>query len=98
MAYYDRIDVSEGIDISKTRESKVWHICHYWYFLDKEFKFKPDVCNGCHDVLMMSMNPSNIAIPNIHVADYHCIICRITKSETINLMEKVDLSIKNGTI
>ena len=47
---------------------------------------------------MMSMNPSNIAIPNIHVADYHCIIYKITKSETINLMQKVDLSIKNGTI
>ena len=25
-------------------------------FLDKEFKFQPDVCNECHDVLMMSMN------------------------------------------
>ena len=55
MLYHDRIDVSEGIDVKKTSESKESHICHYWFFLDKEFKFQPDVCNGCHDVLMMFM-------------------------------------------
>ena len=29
-------------------------------FLDKEFKFQQDVCNRCHDVLMMSMSLSRI--------------------------------------
>ena len=29
------------------------NICHYWCFLDKGLKFQPDVCNWCHDVLMM---------------------------------------------
>ena len=56
MLYYDRFDVSEGIDVNKTSESKECDICHYWYFLDKGFNFQPHVCNGCHDVLMMSMN------------------------------------------
>ena len=28
-------------------------ICHYWYFLDRAFKFQLLVLNGCH-VLMMS--------------------------------------------
>ena len=32
---YDRIDISEGIDINKTNASKECDICHYWYFLDK---------------------------------------------------------------
>ena len=32
---YDRIDISEGIDINKTRESKECNICHYWHFLNK---------------------------------------------------------------
>ena len=45
MLYYDRIDFSEGIDVNKTGESKEHDICHYWYFLDKWFKFQPDVCN-----------------------------------------------------
>ena len=29
MLYYDRIDVSEGIDVNKTSESKERDICHY---------------------------------------------------------------------
>ena len=55
MLYLDRIDVSEGIDINKTRKLKDCDICHYRYFLDKGFKFQPNVCNECHDSLMMSM-------------------------------------------
>ena len=38
-------------------------IFHYWNFLDKGFNFQPHVCNGCHDLLMMSMNYSmNLSI------------------------------------
>ena len=33
MLYYDRIDVSEGIDVNKTSASKLCDICHYWYFV-----------------------------------------------------------------
>ena len=30
----DRIDVSERIDVDKTKVSKECDICRYWYFLD----------------------------------------------------------------
>ena len=46
MLYCDRIDVSEGIDVNKTRELKGCDNCHYWYFLNKGFKFQPNVWNG----------------------------------------------------
>ena len=36
------------IDLSETRESKECGIFHYWYFVDKGFKYKSNVCNGCH--------------------------------------------------
>ena len=68
MLYYDRIDVSEGIDINKTSASKRVDICHYWYFLNKEFKFLPYICNRCHD-LLMSTNFSNIATLKIKNVD-----------------------------
>ena len=29
MLYYDRIDVSEGIDVNKTSASKECDVCHY---------------------------------------------------------------------
>ena len=33
MLYYNKINVSEGIDINKPNKSKEFMICHYWYFL-----------------------------------------------------------------
>ena len=32
MLYFDRIGVSEEIDVNKTSASKECDICHYWYF------------------------------------------------------------------
>ena len=84
MLYYDRIDFSEGIDVSKTSASKDYIICQYQYFLDKGFNCKPVVCNWCHDLLMMSQNLNYIAILNIHCVDYGCIINEISKSEAID--------------
>ena len=31
---YERIDISEGIDVNKINLSKECNICHYWYFKD----------------------------------------------------------------
>ena len=41
MICYDRIDVSEGIDVNKTSASKEYDVCHYWCFLNYSFKFQP---------------------------------------------------------
>ena len=72
--YYDRTDVSEGTYINKTSLSEECDICHYWYFLDKGFEFQPYLCNGCHDVLMRSINLKDISIfLNIRCVDYRCI-------------------------
>ena len=86
MLYYDKDDVSEGIDIIKRSVSKDWDICHYWYFLNFSFKFQLNVCNKCHDLLMMSVNLSDVAILNIKVSNYCCIFSLISKNELINLM------------
>ena len=34
MLHYERIDISEGVDVNKTNLSKECDICHYWYFKD----------------------------------------------------------------
>ena len=49
MFQYNRIDVSEGIDTNITSASKECNICHYLYFLDKNFNDEPYLCNGSHD-------------------------------------------------
>ena len=98
MLYYDRIDVSGGTDINKTSKSKECDICRYWYFLDKGFKFESHVCNGCHDVLMMSINLNNIAILNVNGTHCHCIINRISKSDAVNLLQNAGLVEKRGVL
>ena len=85
MLYFDRIDVSEKTDVNKTSKLKQCDICHYWYFLNYSFKFRRNVCNRCHDLLMISMNLRNIVVLNIKGFDYHCIISLISKNEAINL-------------
>ena len=48
--------------------------------------------------MSVSMDLSDTAILNIHGANYCCIISRISKSEAINLLKKVDLTEKYGTL
>ena len=98
MLSYDRIDVSEGIDVNKASTSKECDICRCWYFLNYSFKFQPNVCNRCHDILILSMNPSDIAILSIKASDYHCIISLISENEAINLIQNADLTEKSGTL
>ena len=51
MLEYGRIGISGGIDINKINESKQWMLCHYWYFLNKNFSFGPYLCDGCYNIM-----------------------------------------------
>ena len=61
-------------------------IRHYWFF-NHIFIFQDSVCTGCHDLTMLNVNISNIAIITIKNVDYCCIIHNISKSEAINLLK-----------
>ena len=37
MLQYQKINVSEGIDVNKTSESKECELCHYWFFKNVAF-------------------------------------------------------------
>ena len=60
-------------------------ICHYWFF-NHGFKFHDYVCNGYHELTMLSVI-SDMAIINVENIDYCCIIHNISKSEAINLLK-----------
>ena len=98
MLYYDRIEVSEEIDVNKISALKDCGVCHYWYFLNYSFTFQPNVRNNCHDLLMMSVNLTDIAISNIKGSDYRCITSLISKNEAANLIQNTDLTEKSGTL
>ena len=62
MAEYDRIVVSEGIDVNKTRSSKECDICHYQYFKYIGFRYEPYLCNVCLDLMQKSVSFNDVAI------------------------------------
>ena len=98
MIYYDRIDVSEGIDVYKTSASKECDVCHYWYFLNYSFKIRPNFCNRGQDLLMISVNLSDIAILNIKRSKFRCIISLISKNDAIYILQHADLTEESGTL
>ena len=98
MLYYDRIDISEGIDINKTSASKECDVCHYQYFLNYSFKFQSNECNKYPDKLMMSLNISDIAILSMKGSYYLCIISLISKNEAIKLLQNADLTKKSRAL
>ena len=49
MLYFDRINVSEGVDVNKTSALKE-------YSLNNAFKFQANVSNRYRDLLMISIN------------------------------------------
>ena len=56
MLEYDRIDISEGIDINKCEEtSRRCSLCKFYYFLDKNFSYEPFLCNGCYDMSLKAV-------------------------------------------
>ena len=60
-------------------------------FLNNAFKFQHSICNGCHDLTMLSKKVNDIAIITIKGVDYCCIIHDIDKAEAIKLFKKSDL-------
>ena len=56
------IDLSEGIDVNKTSNSRECSFCHYYYFLDINFNYQKYLCDGCHDMSMKVNNIQNLAI------------------------------------
>ena len=54
--------------------------------------FQSYFCNGCHELLIMSMNLRDVGILNIKSPDYCCIISGISKSEAMNLMKNISLT------
>ena len=86
MLQYDRIDISEEIDPTKSNKTRECMICHYFFF-NYGFKFEDYVCNCCHDLSMLCLNISDIAIMTVKNVDYSWIMYNISKYEASNLLK-----------
>ena len=98
MLEYDRIDISEGIDIYKTGASRECDICHYWYFKDIGFKYEPYLCNGCHDSMQKAMNFNDVAIVYVKGNAYRIHFWYMSKDDAINIMNNCNLNEKKRCV
>ena len=72
-------------------------ICHYSYFEDVGFKFKPYAYNGCHNLSMMIYDLDDFMILNIKGVDYRCFVFNMNKNTAMKLLNKSQLDNK-GTL
>ena len=86
MLAYERIDISDGISVNKSDESKECTLCHYWYFLDKNFSYRPYLCDGCYNMTQKCNKLKNIAIIRIKKTIYRICFLFMSKREERKLM------------
>ena len=84
MIEYDRIDISEGIDVDMLNKSQACTPCHYWYFLDKNFSYGPYLCDDCYNIMQKSINFKNIAIVHVKTSVYRIYFLYMNKREAMN--------------
>ena len=98
MLEYERIDISEGINVHMSSKSKECMLCHYWYFLDKNFSYGPYLCDGCYDISQKSADFKNIAIVHVKESAYRIYFLYMSKREAKILMTNSNLIDKKGIL
>ena len=98
MLEYNKIDISEGINLYQTSASKACDICHYWYFLDKSRSYEPYLCNGCHDLMKKALNINDVGIVSIKGNDYRIHFWYMNKNDAISIMNNSILNEKTGLL
>ena len=92
MLEYDRIEISEGIDVYITNTSKECNICHYWYFLNKKLNYDQYLCNRCHDLTQKALSFKNTAVVFIKGNYYRIHFWYMSKNDAIVVMTNSNLN------
>ena len=99
MLEYDRIDISEGIDVNKNiSTSKKCYLGSYWYFINKNFNYQKYMCNGCHDMSMKGISMQNLCIEYNNGNVYRINFVFMSKNGALNLIKNALIIDKKGTL
>ena len=92
MLEYNRIDLSEGIDIKKCNEtSRQCSLCKFYYFLNKNFNYQTYLCDGCHDISIKATSMQHLAIIYHGGNAYRINFVFISKDDAINLIKNTNI-------
>ena len=79
MLKHEKINISDGIDVNKSDKSKECMLCHYYYFLDKSFRYGPFLCDRCYNMMQKCNKLKNIAIIHIKKSVYRIFFLFMSK-------------------
>ena len=99
MLKYDRIDISEGIDIEKCKEtSKECNLCKFYYVLDNNFSHGSYLCDGCYDMSLKAVSIKPLAIINHNGNHYRVNFSFMSKKDAYNLIKNAVIMGEKGTL
>ena len=98
MLEYERIDISERINNDMSNKSKECMLCHYWYFLNKNFSYEPYLCDGCYNIMQKSNDFKNIVIVHVKKSAYRIYFLNMSKREAKKLMNNSNLIDERGVL
>ena len=92
MLEYNKIDICEGIDINKCKgTSRKCSLCKFYYFLDKNFKYCPYLCDVCYNMSMKTVSTQNENY-------YRVIFAFMSKKDAYNLIKNAIIIGEKGTL
>ena len=98
MLEYERIDISDGIDVDMADKSKKCMLCHYCCFLDKNFSYGLYLCDGCYNIVQKCYKLKSIAIIHVKKSVYRIYFLYMSKREAKKLMTNSNLTNKKGVL
>ena len=99
MLEYDRIDFNEGIDVTKNKLiSKECWLCNHCYFINKNFNYQKNMCNGCHDMSLKVNSMHNLAIGYYNGNTYRINFVFMSENDALNLIKNAVIINKKGIL
>ena len=89
MLRYQKIDVSEGIDVNKTSASKECELCHYWFF--KDIGFNSHFGDSTKVKIELSNYATKIDIKNISHVDTSSFALKTNLASLKTEVDKLDI-------
>ena len=68
------------------------------FFLNKNFKYEPYLCNGYHDLMQNSINFNDIAAVSIEISDCRIHFQHMSKDDAIGIMNNSNLNETSGLL
>ena len=99
MLEYDRIDISEGIDVKEfNKTSRQCSLCKFYHFLNKNFNYQKYLCDGCHDISTKATSMQNLAIIYHEGNAYRVNFVFMSKNDAFNLIKNSIIIDKKGVL